>query len=105
DLGDLWIRTSDNTLHRWSGSSWVPVLDPGQSAYEQIQTALQQGGLLEELKKQADRAINTFYGPNTPPASESQEGDLWLDTTNPDDTRLKRYDGSSWDFFDNPLIQ
>ena len=28
-VGDLWIETDDNNeIHRWSGSAWVPLVDP-----------------------------------------------------------------------------
>jgi hypothetical protein len=82
-VGDLWIRTSDNQLHRWSGSQWTSVQDAG------ISGAFSAAALAQDA---ADGKIVTFYA-TTPPVPEGV-GDLWIDTD--DANRPYRWNGSNW---------
>jgi len=53
-VGDIWIKTNDNNkIHRWSGSTWVPL---------------------------APTTVQTFAQSSTPTATSV--GDIWIDTGN-----------------------
>lgn len=82
-IGDLWIRTTDNQLHRRGSSGWVAVQDIG------IQNALSSAALAQAS---ADGKIVTFYA-TTPPVAEGT-GDLWFDTD--DQMRPYRWNGGNW---------
>lgn len=108
--GDLWINTTAGSgrISRWTGTQWVEVVDNGVSAANK---ALSDLGIdttwVNTIETQADQAITTFYGTTTPTGAST--GDLWLagnvaadGTTN---YQMKRWDGDSWEVFENPRIQ
>lgn len=82
-VGDLWIRTADKVLHRWSGSSWVVVQDAG------IATALNNAALAQAA---ADGKITAFF--QASPPSGASTDDLWYDTD--DVNRPYRFNGTQW---------
>lgn len=82
-VGDLWIRTSDERLHRWNGSSWVEVQDAAMAqAIADAATA----------QATADGKIQTFFATSAPTAEGV--GDIWFDTD--DSNRPYRWDGGNW---------
>lgn len=83
-LGDLWVRTSDNLLFRWSGSIWE----------DQASTAL--GELLDKPALSltvADGRVTTWWQLNPPTAFGF--GDLWADTSQTPPT-LHRWNNFTW---------
>jgi hypothetical protein len=85
NAGDLWINTgSNNTLYRYSGSSWVQIQD------QQIQSALVAAGTAQAT---ADGKVQTFYQ-TAAPTSGMGVGDLWFDTD--DGNKNYRYSGTAW---------
>lgn len=96
--GDLWLDINNgNALSRWNGSGWTRY---GLNDSEALQEALE---LIHGLQEKVNTKITTHYGSSTP--VDPSIGDLWLDTTNPDNAILKRYDNRTWNNFDNPLLQ
>ncbi|MDJ0789290.1 MAG: hypothetical protein QNK05_20995 [Myxococcota bacterium] len=84
-LGDLWLRTSDNRLHRYDGTNWVGYQDAS------IVSALTNAA---NAQATADGKIVSFYQPQAPTSGESSLGDLWTDTD--DNNHLYRYNGANW---------
>lgn len=85
-IGDLWIQTGDNQLHRFNGTTWVSIQD------DAISDALQAAA---DAQSTADGKIMT-YAQDNPPQNTAQNpldvGDLWVDTN--DNNRLYRWYGS-----------
>lgn len=96
-VGDLWINTgSNNTLYRYSGSSWIQVQD------QQIQSALTAAGTAQAT---ADGKVQTFYRGTAPanPADSIGVGDLWINTAS--GNALYRWSGSAWVSVQDTAIQ
>ena len=88
NIGDLWIDTDDNSLHRYNGTSWISVDNVG------IQNALNASTAAQWT---ADHKINTYAATTAPTSSTADplgEGDIWIDTD--DDNKLYRWNGSAW---------
>ena len=104
--GEMWVNSDDLSIWvwNWSGDSgtWIRVAGTAVDIDAALLAALE-NGLLSEMRQQVDGMIETFYGPAEP--VEPNEGDLWLDTTDPTNTILKRYNGAGWAIFENPRIQ
>lgn len=102
DDGDLWIDTDNGQVSRWTGTQWTLVVDNGVAA---ANAALANLGInqtwVDDIETQADRAIATFYGSTSP--TGMQTGDLWLSGVA--GTPMKRWDGDSWETFEDPNVQ
>lgn len=100
--GDLWIDTDNGHIHRYTHPNWTEVVDNGVSA---ANAALAGLGInqtwVDDIEAQADRAIATFYGTGNP--TGMQTGDLWLSGVA--GTPMKRWDGDSWEIFEDPNVQ
>lgn len=84
-VGDLWLRSSDNRLHRWDGSTWVDFQD--NDIVDALNTAA-------SAQATADGKIVSYYQPTPPPIVNAGLGDLWFDTD--DDFHMYRFNGSTW---------
>lgn len=93
---DLWIRSTDNQLHRWTGSAWVEIQDDA-IALTQANLTTAVGNLqtsIDNVQAIADGKINTFIS-NTAPTQGLDNGDIWFDTSvTPVSTKV--YDGTNW---------
>lgn len=67
--GDLWVRSADNRLHRWSGSAWTEVVDTSIATAQAAATA---------AASVADGKVTTFFQTSVP--TSISIGDLWIDT-------------------------
>ncbi len=82
-VGDLWVQTPSNLLHRYTGSSWLAIQDAGiTGAIAAANNAL----------TVADGKITAYYQ-NAAPVG-AQTDDLWFDLD--DGNRLYRFNGSTW---------
>ncbi|MGH3424267.1 MAG: hypothetical protein ACRDO8_06045 [Nocardioidaceae bacterium] len=82
-VGDLWIDTGDDTLHRWDGAVWVAVRDDG------ITQALADA---QNAQTTADGKIVSYFQATAPVGAAV--GDLWFDTG--DGNQQHWWDGGSW---------
>ncbi|WP_233900374.1 hypothetical protein [Tenacibaculum piscium] len=74
--GDFWIdntNPSDNKTNIWDGSNWV---------------------LLNSTSTNTGNSVNTTTG--TTPPTNPNNGDFWIDNTNPSDNKTNIWDGSNW---------
>lgn len=92
DEKNLWIRTSDNKPHTYTGGTWTAVTD---KAATDAATAAAAANSLAASK------VTTFYGSSTPTATAT--GDLWLDSGN--GNALKRWSGSAWTAVSDAKLQ
>ena len=112
EVGDFWIRASDNALHVFDGSAWVNTGGAGGTAIEVSNT--EPGGAIEgalwydtseDVLKAYDGAAWNAVGENAVAlavASVSQPANpaatafaLWLDTSGTDPV-LKVWSGAAW---------
>lgn len=94
-VNDLWIRSSDNQLHRWSGSAWLEIQDDAialtQSNLNTAVTNLQQS--ITNVEDYADGKVDSFISDIAP--TTMVEGDIWFDTSiSP--IAVKVYRGTTW---------
>lgn len=82
-VGDLWLDTDNNRLHRWSGSTWTAVQDAD------IAEAIAAAG---DAQSTADGKIETYWSASEPNAAAV--GDLWYDTDA--GNRVSRWNGTAW---------
>lgn len=89
-LNDLWIRDSDNKLHRYNGTTWLEVQDD-DIAQALLDAAGAQGTADNKVYifAQASQPVNGDH-----PEGALEVGDLWFHTGN--NNRLHRWNGSSW---------
>lgn len=82
--GDLWVRTTDNMLHRWNGSAWASQSDT------ELGEILGKASLTSTV---ADGRVRTWWQNHEPTAEGF--GDLWVNTSSQPNT-LWRWNNFSW---------
>lgn len=102
-IGDLWLRSGDNRLHRWDGTAWVEFKDAAINILEGLVTDL--GDDLTGLEGKVD-GKSTIYVQDTAPVDVSGTediGDLWIDTAGGGRV-YKSWDGTQWVLADDPRV-
>lgn len=93
---DLWIRSTDNQLHRWTGTAWVEIQDDA-IALTQSNLTTAVGNLqtdISNVNDKADGKVDSFIQ-NTAPTAVT-EGDIWFDTSvTPIAVKVRR--GTTWE--------
>lgn len=109
--GDLWVRSSDNRLHRWNGSEWVEIQDQsiGEIEAELAQQLLDLVDVKEDLAglEGLIDGKSTVYVQDTQPTEvtgSEHKGDIWIDTSG-DGRVYKVWDGSAWQEVTDPRIE
>lgn len=103
-VGDLWYRTTDGFLFRWSGVVTVPNRTWDRIQDEDIITAISDAATAQST---ADGKITSWYSDEPPWANGSthdlEEGDYWIDTN--DYQRPWRWNSASKTWNDVTPIQ
>jgi len=99
-VGDLWMRTTDLTLHVWDGTLWKQIIDPNANAAaaaaaSALAAAADALDIAENAQAIADGKVEIFYTTLAPeePDFSPKAGDIWYRTS---DNRAFRRVGASW---------
>jgi len=106
--GDLWVHTTDKSLRRYDGASWVDITDSRLVNAANVIGNYQ--GTLTALDGKVDAKAVVYYQTADPSAGASpawgtaQTGDIWIDSTNPDAPLYKVWTGAlPWKTITDPV--
>lgn len=108
--GDLWVRTTDNRLHRYDGSDFVEISDARIG--DLVSGLADTQNRLTGVEGQVDGKANVYYGGAKPtldadgnPLGADDKGDIWIDTSG-GQTKYYVWPGSGdWVLITDPTAQ
>ena len=93
-LGDLWIRTTDNRLHRYNGTDFLEVSDTRIGDQAAAIAVLQTD--LGNISTEVDGKAVIWFQPSAPTGLVAADaGDIWIDSDAVPRT-FKSWSGSEW---------